>query len=186
MKLTLKALALAGALLAAASGCGDKSSDTGGASSASTSASSPAASAPDVPAPAPPSADVSHTPATTKVNGKTVTLKATPSGLQFYDIKVGTGPSPAPGQNASVQYVGALPDGTKFDSSYDHGTAPFDFSVGGGQVIKGWDEGVATMKVGGKRRLVIPAALAYGADSPSPAIPPNSILVFDVELVAVH
>jgi len=184
MKFTTKALILAGALLAAAPGCGNKDTgDTGGAGgtpSASTSASAPAA-----PAPAPPSADISHTPATTKVNGKTVTLKATPSGLQFYDIKVGTGASPDAGQTAAVQYTGALPDGTKFDSSYDHGTDPFEFPVGGGQVIKGWDEGVATMKPGGKRRLVIPPDLAYGANSPTPAIPPNATLVFDVELVAV-
>jgi len=186
MKLTLKAFALAGALFAAASGCGDKGSDTGGAPSASTSAPASSASAPAAPAPAPPSADVSHKPATTKINGKTVTLKSTPSGLQYYDIKVGAGPSPALGQTASVQYMGALPDGAKFDSSYDHGAAPFDFPVGGGQVIKGWDEGVATMKVGGKRRLVIPPALAYGADSPTPAILPNSTLVFDIELVAVN
>ena len=84
-----------------------------------------------------------------------------------------------------MRYTGALPDGTKFDSSYDRGTAPFNFHVGAGEVIKGWDEGVATMKVGGKRRLVVPAALAYGEQSPTPAIPPNSTLVFDVELIAV-
>lgn len=180
MKFTTKALILAGALLAAAPGCGDKSSDTGGTPSASTIAPTPSA-----PAPAPPSADISHKPATTKINGKTVTMKSTPSGLQFYDIKVGTGASPDAGQTAAVQYTGALPDGAKFDSSYDHGADPFEFSVGAGQVIKGWDEGVATMKVGGTRRLVVPSDLAYGAQSPTPAIPPNSTLVFDVALVAV-
>lgn len=178
---TTKALLLAGALLAAAPGCGNKGAgDAGGTPSASTSA-----PAPVTPVPAPPSADISHKPATTKINGKTVTLKATPSGLQYYDIKVGTGASPGAGQTAAVQYTGALPDGAKFDSSYDHGADPFEFPVGGGQVIKGWDEGVATMKVGGMRRLVIPSNLAYGADSPTPAIPPNATLVFDVELVAV-
>ncbi len=182
MKFTTKVLMLAGALLAAAPGCGDKSTETGGTPSAST---TPSTAAPAAPAPAPPTADISHKPATTKINGKTVTMKSTPSGLQFYDIKVGTGPSPDQGQAADVQYVGALPDGAKFDSSYDRGPDPFEFPVGGGQVIKGWDEGVATMKVGGKRRLVVPADLAYGADSPTPAIPPNSTLVFDVELVAV-
>lgn len=181
MKFTTKALMLAGALLAAAPGCGNKDAgDTSSTPSASTSASVPAA-----PAPAPPSADISHNPAATKINGKTVTLKSTPSGLQYYDIKVGTGASPDAGQTAAVQYTGALPDGTKFDSSYDHGADPFEFPVGGGQVIKGWDEGVATMKVGGKRRLVIPPDLAYGASPPTPAIPPNATLVFDVELVTV-
>lgn len=189
MKFTTKALMLAGALLVAAPGCGNKGGgDAGSTPSASQDASSssaPAAPGPAASAPAPPSADISHTPATTKVSGKTVTLKATPSGLQYYDIKVGTGPSPESGQFASVQYVGALPDGTKFDSSYDHGTDPFEFSVGAGNVIKGWDEGVATMKVGGKRRLVVPANLAYGSESPTPAIPPNSTLVFDVELIAI-
>ena len=186
MKFTTKALLLAGALLVAAPGCGNKDAgDTGGTPSASTSTPTPAATVPAAPPPAPPSADISHKPATTKIGGKTVTLKSTPSGLQYYDIKVGTGPSPNQGQMADVQYTGALPDGTKFDSSYDHGTDPFEFPVGAGRVIKGWDEGVATMKVGGKRRLVVPAGLAYGPDSPSPAIPPNSTLVFDVELVAI-
>ncbi len=192
MKFTTKALMLAGALLAAAPGCGDKRSDVTGSTPppASTDTSAPAAPStvapvPAAPAPAPPSADVSHTPATTKINGKTVTLKATASGLQYYDIKAGTGASPASGQTVAVQYVGALPDGAKFDSSYDHGAAPFEFPIGGGAVIKGWDEGVGSMKVGGKRRLVIPSGLAYGADSPSPNIPPNSTLVFDVELVAI-
>ncbi len=190
MKFTTKALWLAGALLVAAPGCGNKAADDSAstAPTASTSTPTPATTGPAAmgpTAPAPPSADISHTPATTKIAGKTVTLKATPSGLQYYDIKVGTGPSPAPGQTADVQYVGALPDGTKFDSSYDHGTDPFPVQVGAGQVIKGWDEGLATMKVGGKRRLVVPADLAYGPQSPSPAIPPNSTLVFDVELVAV-
>ena len=186
MKFTTKALMLAGALLVAAPGCGNKSSDTDSTPAASTTApASVPAPAPAAQSPAPPSADITHTPATSKIGGKTVTLKATPSGLQYYDIKVGTGASPASGQTVDVQYVGALPNGTKFDSSYDHGTDPFEFPIGGGAVIKGWDEGVATMKVGGKRRLVVPSALAYGADSPTPAIPPNSTLVFDVELLAI-
>ncbi len=186
MKFTTKALMLAGALLVAAPGCGSKGTDTSSTPAASTTAQAPPGPALAGPeAITPPSADISHTPATTKINGKTITLKSTPSGLQYYDIKVGTGPSPDSGQTVAVQYVGALPDGTKFDSSYDHGTDPFEFPVGGGAVIKGWDEGVAAMKVGGKRRLVIPADLAYGADSPTPNIPPNSTLVFDVELIAI-
>lgn len=187
MKFTTKALLLAGALLLAAPGCGSKDSGgTGGTPAASTGdAGAAPASAPAGATPAPPSADISKKPATTKINGKTVTMKSTPSGLQYYDIKVGTGPSPGPTQTADVRYTGALPDGTKFDSSYDRGSEPFEFLVGAGQVIKGWDEGVATMKVGGKRRLVVPADLAYGDQSPTPAIPPNSTLVFDVELIAV-
>lgn len=175
MKFTFKALALAGALLAAAPGCGNKDSgDAGSAPAVSTTA--PAAAS---------SAAVSQVPDTTTIGGKTVPLKATSTGLKYYDTKVGTGPSPNSGQTASVQYTGTLLDGTKFDSSYDHGGAPFEFPVGVGQVIKGWDEGVATMKVGGKRRLVVPAALAYGDTPPTPAIPPNATLVFDVELIAV-
>ena len=85
----------------------------------------------------------------------------------------------------SVQYTGTLLNGTKFDSSYDHGGAPIDFPIGVGQVIKGWDEGVPAMKVGGKRRLVIPSDLAYGANPPTPTIPPNATLIFDIELVAI-
>ena len=187
MKFTTKALMLAGALLVAAPGCGSKAGDSGSTSAAPAGdAGAPsAATIPPAP-PAPPSADISHTPATTRINGKTITMKSTASGLQYYDIKVGTGTSVSPGQGADVRYTGALPDGTKFDSSYDRGTEPFHFTVGGGEVIKGWDEGVASMKVGGKRRLVVPAALAYGDQSPTPAIPPNSTLVFDVELIGVE
>jgi len=177
MKFTTKALMLAGALLALVPGCGSKGDDTNSAPAESQNTSSQSA-------PAAPTVDL-QMPDTTTIGGKKVTLKSTPSGLRFYDIKAGTGPSPRAGQTASVQYTGTLLDGTKFDSSYDHGAAPFDFPVGAGQVIKGWDEGVATMKVGGKRRLVVPGDLAYGAASPTPAIPPNATLVFDVELVAV-
>lgn len=122
---------------------------------------------------------------TTMINGKKVTLKTLPSGVKYYDMKVGTGPHPKIGQTVSVQYTGTLLNGTKFDSSYDHGGQPIDFPIGVGRVIKGWDEGVPGMKVGGKRRLVIPGALAYGANSPTPAIPPNATLVFDIELVGV-
>ena len=127
----------------------------------------------------------SAVPNTTTIKGKKVKLKKLPSGLRYYDIKVGKGAHPKIGQTVSVQYTGTLLDGTKFDSSYDHGGQPIDFPIGVGQVIKGWDEGVPTMKVGGKRRLVIPGNLAYGAQSPTPAIPANATLVFDIELVAV-
>jgi peptidylprolyl isomerase len=84
-----------------------------------------------------------------------------------------------------VQYYGTLVDGTKFDASQDHGGAPIDFPIGVGQVIKGWDEGVPPMKIGGKRRLIIPGNLAYGANSPTPTIPPNATLIFDIVLVGV-
>lgn len=106
----------------------------------------------------------------------------TPSGLQYYDIETGKGPSPGPGSQVYVHYTGWTLNKGKFDSSLDR-KQPFDFTLGAHQVIAGWDEGVSTMKVGGKRRLVIPANLAYGDRSPTPAIPPNSTLVFDVQLL---
>ena len=108
----------------------------------------------------------------------------TPSGLKYTDLVVGTGASPRAGQTAVVHYTGTLTDGTKFDSSVDKGQ-PDSFALGRGEVIKGWDEGVATMKVGGKRRLVVPPVLGYGA-APRPKIPANSTLVFDVELLDVR
>lgn len=104
--------------------------------------------------------------------------------LQSTDEIVGTGDEAVTGKTVSVNYLGTLQDGTKFDSSYDR-NQPFDFQLGGGQVIKGWDQGVVGMKVGGKRKLVIPADLAYGSQSPSPKIPANSTLVFEIELLAV-
>lgn len=111
-------------------------------------------------------------------------LVTTPSGLKYQDVQVGTGTSPRLGQTVVVHYTGKLTNGEKFDSSVDRGQ-PFEFPLGQGRVIKGWDEGIASMKVGGKRILTIPADLAYGARSPSPKIPPNSVLVFDVELLGV-
>ena len=104
-------------------------------------------------------------------------------GLQVTDEKVGTGEQAVTGKSVSVNYLGTLVDGTKFDSSYDR-NQPFDFKLGGGQVIKGWDEGVVGMKVGGKRKLVIPANLGYGDQAVS-TIPAGSILVFEIELLAV-
>ena len=108
----------------------------------------------------------------------------TPSGLKYTDLVVGNGPSPRPGQTAAVHYTGTLTDGTKFDSSRDKGQ-PLSFVLGQTPMIKGWDEGVATMKVGGRRRLVVPPALGYGAGS-RPNIPANSTLVFDMELLSVR
>ncbi len=118
----------------------------------------------------------------TKVDDKDYTT--TPSGLKYYDMKVGTGDSPAKGQTVEVNYTGWLQDGTQFDSSLDSGQ-PFSFQLGTGAVIPGWDEGVATMKPGGKRQLLIPPDLAYGAAGQG-TIPANATLIFEVELVQVQ
>ena len=115
-------------------------------------------------------------------------MTTTASGLQFTDTTVGTGASPAKGQTCVMHYTGWLykdgAKGQKFDSSVDRGQ-PFEFKIGQGQVIGGWDEGVASMKVGGKRTLIIPPALGYGARGAGGAIPPNATLMFDVELLGV-
>lgn len=111
------------------------------------------------------------------------TVVTTPSGLQYVDVVEGTGNSPTPGQTVTVHYTGTLQNGQKFDSSRDRGQ-PFKFQIGVGQVIKGWDEGVGSMKVGGRRELTIPPDLGYGARGIGP-IPPNSTLLFDVELLGI-
>ena len=111
-------------------------------------------------------------------------MTTTPSGLRYQDLTPGTGAAAAPGHEVSVHYTGWLTDGTEFDSSVRHGQ-PLAFQLGRGQVIKGWDEGVAGMKVGGRRKLVIPPELGYGAVRNGP-IPPNATLVFDVELLGVR
>ena len=112
----------------------------------------------------------------------------TPSRLKIIDIKIGTGPSPKPGQICVMHYTGWLyvngAKGQKFDSSVDRGQ-PFEFPLGQHRVIAGWDEGVATMRVGGKRTLIIPPELGYGARGAGMVIPPNATLIFDVELLGV-
>lgn len=112
-------------------------------------------------------------------------LQTTESGLQYADLQVGDGASPEKGDTVVVQYTGRLEDGTVFDSSYQR-SQPFSFTLGVGQVIQGWDEGVASMQVGGKRRLVIPPELAYGSRGAGGVIPPNATLEFDVELLDVR
>lgn len=113
----------------------------------------------------------------------------TSSGLKYKDEVVGTGPSPASGQTVNVHYTGWLDEGgkpgRKFDSSRDRGQ-PFSFKIGNRQVIAGWDEGVATMKVGGKRTLIIPADLGYGSRGAGGVIPPGATLIFDVELLGTR
>ncbi|MBL8917665.1 MAG: FKBP-type peptidyl-prolyl cis-trans isomerase [Myxococcaceae bacterium] len=104
--------------------------------------------------------------------------------LQIEDLKLGTGAEAVPGKTVTVHYVGTLTNGAKFDSSRDRGQG-FSFALGAGQVIKGWDQGVAGMKIGGLRKLTIPPELGYGAGGFPPVIPPNSTLVFEVELLKV-
>lgn len=108
----------------------------------------------------------------------------TDSGLQYVVIEEGDGAQPQAGQRVFVHYVGTLEDGTKFDSSRDRGR-PFDFTIGQGQVIRGWDEGVGMMKVGDRRKLIIPPDLGYGARGAGGVIPPNATLIFDVELLRI-
>lgn len=114
--------------------------------------------------------------------GKKVTTTA--SGLKYTDVLVGKGASPVAGKQVKVHYTGTLENGKKFDSSVDR-KEPFSFVIGVGQVIPGWDEGVMTMKVGGKRKLIIPPRLGYGARGAGGVIPPNATLLFDVELLDV-
>jgi peptidylprolyl isomerase len=132
--------------------------------------------------------DVKPTPAPDATQKGDSKMHKTPSGLEFEDVKEGTGASPKPGQICVMNYTGWLWEngakGKKFDSSLDRGT-PFEFPIGQGRVIKGWDEGVATMKVGGKRLLLIPPQLAYGARGAGGVIPPNATLIFEVELLGV-
>lgn len=137
---------------------------------------------PNVPqAPQPTTAAVGAASGVPAITGASV---KTPSGLEYIDEKVGDGAVATAGKTVSVHYTGYLTDGKVFDSSRTRGQ-PFSFPLGAGRVIKGWDEGVVGMKVGGKRRLIIPAALGYGAQGAGGTIPPNAQLIFDVELLNV-
>jgi FKBP-type peptidyl-prolyl cis-trans isomerase len=129
---------------------------------------------------------LSKVPNTITIKGKSVVLKTLPSGVKYYDVNVGSGVEAQTGRTASVLYSGSLLNGTVFDASVRHGNVPFSVPLGQGRVIKGWDEGIPGMKVGGERILVIPAPLAYGANSPTPAIPANSTLQFDVTLKSIR
>lgn len=168
----------AGALFAGVmlAGCGDQSATPAAATAAAQAAGSAAAR------PAPPTESNGNAPGVPALTGE---LKRLPSGLGYIDERVGTGASPRSGQTVQVHYTGWLTNGQKFDSSRDRGT-PFEFAIGAGRVIAGWDQGVASMTVGSKRRLVIPGALAYGAQGIPGVIPPNATLLFDVELLAVR
>jgi peptidylprolyl isomerase len=109
----------------------------------------------------------------------------TASGLKYVDLVEGDGPSPQPGQMTTVHYTGTLENGTKFESSLDSGK-PYEFKIGTGAVIKGWDEGIMTMKAGGKRKLIIPPNLGYGPQGSPPKIPPNATMIFEVELLGIR
>ncbi len=147
---------------------------------------------------APPAANADVTPVVAMTSGKpapapktkTPTKKkmsepiTTPSGLKYVETTVGTGATPQKGQTVEVHYTGTLENGKKFDSSRDRNQT-FKFQIGESQVIKGWDEGLSTMKVGGRRQLTIPPELGYGARGAGGVIPPNAVLLFDVELIGV-
>lgn len=158
--------------VAAACGSDDDDDTVPGTASATTAAER-------TPTPSPSKTTTSSTGAITLTNPTT-----TASGLKYEDVVVGTGASPKNGQRVTVHYTGTFTDGKKFDSSRDRGQ-PFTFVIGNGNVIKGWDEGVLTMKVGGKRNLEIPPALGYGSRDYG-SIPGNSTLLFEVELISVQ
>jgi peptidylprolyl isomerase len=117
--------------------------------------------------------------------GQSTGMVTTPSGLQYEELVPGSGASPQAGKMVTVHYTGWLTDGRKFDSSVDR-NEPFTFRIGAGEVIPGWDEGVMSMKIGGKRKLVVPAALGYGAAGAGGVIPPNATLVFEVILLDIR
>jgi peptidylprolyl isomerase len=172
-------LALAASLLIAACGYPDPGSTASSGGQAGTDVPTP------TPSPSPsPSPSASPSPGADDFNaGKGLPVVTLPDGLKFIDLVAGTGATPAKGDTISVQYTGWLSNGIKFDSSRDRGT-PASFQIGVGAVIPGWDEAVITMKIGGKRKLILPPDLGYGAAGQPPTIPANSTLVFEVELLS--
>jgi peptidylprolyl isomerase len=177
--------AVALVFLGAASGCKSQSETPPAAPTVTTAVATPAPATTTsavTPTTTPAAKDAPATTAKAKsAEPKTITL---PDGLKYQDLKVGTGASPTAGQTVTVNYVGTLDDGTVFDASANHPPGTFDFQIGEGQVIKGWDEGVMTMKIGGKRKLIIPSSLGYGPNGAPPVIPPNATLTFVIDLIA--
>ncbi len=174
MKHVLLGLALVAIVLLAGCKANEKSA-------ASTGSSTSATAAPPAATPAPETAVKPESPANAATDAD---LTTTPSGLKYKDLVAGDGPVAETGMTATVHYTGWLTDGTKFDSSLDRGQ-PFSFQLGAGQVIRGWDEGVKGMRVGGKRKLVIPSNLGYGSQGAAGVIPPGATLVFEVQLLGV-
>ena len=176
----MRALGFCLAVALVASGCYNSAQKTDSVSTQSTSTTTGVTPAGDAPATgATPAGDA---PATGGTGGQMHKLA---NGLQYEDLAVGSGKMAEPGMNVSVHYTGWLTTGEKFDSSVDRGQ-PFKFQLGAGQVIRGWDEGVKGMRIGGKRKLTIPPDLGYGARGAGGVIPPNATLVFDVELLDVQ
>jgi FKBP-type peptidyl-prolyl isomerase-like protein len=179
------------ALLVGVAGCGGAKESVADkyAAQAAKEAKNPPKIAPTPQTPPPSVQDVKPGPGEGDLSKKPKIPKQTgpaPTGLVVQDLIKGTGQAAKDGDQLSVQYVGVLySNGKQFDSSWDRGKQPFQFTLGQGNVIKGWDQGLVGMKVGGRRRLIIPSALAYGATGQPPTIPPNSALVFDIDLTKI-
>jgi FKBP-type peptidyl-prolyl cis-trans isomerase len=169
----------AGISLVALCGCGSSDTTSGSAPGSASSSASTETSASGT-------GTCASVPARTDdLHQKVALTTTTTDGLQDGDIQPGSGPQAEPGEHITMQYTGWLQDGTSFDSSRKPGGQPFPFTLGAGQVIRGWDEGIVGMRLGGVRRLVIPPSLGYGASGQPPVIPPNATLTFDVQLICI-